>query len=377
MIRVMIVDDSPLVRKIAGDILAGEPDIEVVATAATAEFALNKLDREAPDVVTMDIEMPGIGGVEAIRRIMARKPTPVIVLSSHALRGADFTLQALEAGAVDFVLKPTASLSGGLNQVARELKEKVRNAAQMPSFRRVPVPPTSDGARTGSKAGQFTFSSSPASDSDERLSGRSLNRRQGSGLIDLVAIGTSTGGPVALKTVLEGLPGDFPVPIVVVQHMPPVFTKAFADRLNACSELSVKEAEEGDPLLPGTALIAPGDYHITVVRAFPQPRITLSQSDPVSGHRPSVDVLMHSVASEYGSSAVGVIMTGMGKDGAAGIKELHNKGALIIAQDKESSVIFGMNREVIVNGDADAIAPVDRIAQTLQELVRRHERVER
>jgi two-component system chemotaxis response regulator CheB len=157
--------------------------------------------------------------------------------------------------------------------------------------------------------------------------------------------------------------------------MPPVFTKAFADRLNACSALSVKEAEDGDPLLRGTALIAPGDYHLSVVRAFPQPHIMLSRTEPVSGHRPSVDVLMQSVAREYGSSAVGVIMTGMGKDGAEGIGKLHRTGAVIIAQDKESSVIFGMNREVILNGDADAIASVDRIAETLRKLVVAHERI--
>lgn len=368
MIRVMVVDDSPLVRKIAGDILTGEPDIEVVATAATAEFALKKLEREAPDVVTMDIEMPGIGGVEAIRRIMAARPTPVIVLSSHARRGADYTLQALEAGAIDFVLKPTASLSGGLNQVARELKEKVRNAAHTP-VRAITAAPGTEARDNGSVPRVVT------SASEQRLSGRSTTNRKGAGLIDLVAIGTSTGGPVALKTVLEGIPGDYSVPIVVVQHMPPVFTKAFADRLNSCSELKVKEAEEGDLLLPGSALIAPGDFHIQVVREFPQSYVTLSQSDPVSGHRPSVDVLMRSVASEYGANAIGVIMTGMGKDGAQGIKELHRKGGLIVAQDKDSSVIFGMNREVILNGDADAIASVDQIAETLQRLVRVHERI--
>ncbi len=369
MIRVMVVDDSPLVRKIAGDILTGEPDIEVVATAATAEFALKKLDRESPDVVTMDIEMPGIGGVEAIRRIMAERPTPVIVLSSHARRGADYTLQALEAGAIDFVLKPTASLSGGLNQVARELKEKVRHAAQTPV--RKPTTESSPEAGGGATAPKEATSSA----SERRVSGRPMTNRKGAGLIDLVAIGTSTGGPVALKTVLEGLPGDYPIPIVVVQHMPPVFTKAFADRLDSCSELTVKEAEEGDPLLPGSALIAPGDFHIQVVRAFPQPYVRLTQGEAVSGHRPSVDVLMRSVAREYGANAIGVIMTGMGKDGADGIKELHRKGGLVVAQDKDSSVIFGMNREVILNGDADAIASVDQIAETLQRLVRVHERI--
>lgn len=363
MIRVMIVDDSPLVRKIAGDILTAEPDIEVVATAATAEFALNKLERDRPDVVTMDIEMPGIGGLEAIRRIMVRRPTPVLVLSSHARKGADYTLQALEAGAIDFVLKPTSSLSGGLNQVARELKEKVRQAAQTPiSMKQYSTPGETDsvdGTSTHRRPAQADVSVKTAPP---------ISRPAGAGRIDIVAIGTSTGGPVALKTVLEGIPADFPLPVVVVQHMPPIFTKAFADRLDACSSLSVKEAEDGDPLLPGTALIAPGDYHMTVVRSFPQPHVSLSQSRQVSGHRPSVDVLMHSVAREYGSSAVGVIMTGMGKDGADGIRELHRRGGFIVAQDKDSSVIFGMNREVILNGDADAITPVHQMAEILRRL---------
>lgn len=348
MIRVMVVDDSPLVRKIAGDILSSEPDIEVVATAATAEFALKKIKREMPDVITMDIEMPGIGGVEAIRQIMGCRPTPVIVLSSHAARGAQQTLAALEAGAIDFVLKPTASLSGGLDKVAIELREKVRSAAGTPLAHGFTEHPAPEGL--------------PAAPKLEAMVAAAKS-------VEIVAIGTSTGGPVALKTVLEQIPGDFPVPIVVVQHMPPVFTKAFAERLDSSSALSIKEAEDGDLLLPGNALIAPGDYHMTVVRSFPHPVVRLDHGEPVSGHRPSVDVLMRSVAREYGRVAVGVIMTGMGKDGSEGIKELHSKGGRIIAQDKDTSVIFGMNREVIINGDADIVTPVQRIAEALDKLV--------
>lgn len=349
MIRVMVVDDSPLVRKIATDILSGDSQIEVTATAATAEFALKKLDREVPDVITMDIEMPGIGGVEAIRTIMARRPTPIIVLSSHVRRGADFTLQALEAGALDFVLKPSASLSGGLDHVAQELREKVRSAARTSPLRAgIDHGPVSRNRREGAC----------------RLSG---GRRHTP--IELVAIGTSTGGPVALRRVLEALPSDFPVPIVAVQHMPPVFTRAFAERLDSCAAISVKEASEGDLLLPARVLIAPGDSHVIVSRSASQPRLLLDRRGPVSGHRPSIDVLMHSVALDYGPNAVGVIMTGMGRDGADGIRALHRRGGTILAQDRESSVIFGMNREVIKNGDADAVVPLDRIAEILQEVI--------
>lgn len=355
MIRVMIVDDSPLVRKIAGDIIASDPEMEVVATAANAEFALNKLQRGAPDVITMDIEMPGLGGLEAIRRIMGRRPTPIIVLSSHAQRGADLTLQALEAGAIDFVLKPSASLSGGINAVAEELLEKVRSAAGSTMARSAIVPQAEAPSEVPEE---------PRAAEAEEKSFTSVSR---SGRFELVAIGTSTGGPIALKTVLSGLPANFPIPVVVVQHMPPVFTKAFADRLNAICAIEVKEAEDGDEMLAGRVLIAPGDFHMRVARS--NRVVKLDKRDQVSGHRPSVDVLMHSVAWECGARAVGVIMTGMGKDGAAGISELHRKGGVIIAQDKESSVIFGMNREVIFNGDADMVLPVDRIAGSLMRIV--------
>jgi two-component system, chemotaxis family, protein-glutamate methylesterase/glutaminase len=347
MIRVLVVDDSPLVRKIASDILNAAPGISVVATAANAEFALQKLDREAPDVITMDIEMPGMGGVAAIREIMRRRPTPVIVLSAHARRGAELTLQALEAGAVEFVLKPAASLSGGIDDIATELVAKVRSAAGITFAAPTtpvdapPAPPRVEVAPVKAALGQ--------------------HRSTGSGRFDLVAIGTSTGGPVALKTVLTGLPAEFPLPIVVVQHMPPVFTKAFADRLDGCCALRVKEAEDGDFILPGRVLIAPGDYHMQVSRFGGEPRVLLNQKPTVSGHRPSVDVLMHSVALEYGSRAVGVIMTGMGRDGADGLHAVHARGGYILAQDKESSVIFGMNREVIAAGDADAVLSVEKI----------------
>ena len=353
MIRVMVVDDSPLVRKIATDILSSDPGIEVAATAATAEFALNKLERDRPDVITMDMEMPGMGGLEAIRQIMIRRPTPIIVLSAHARKGAELTLQALEAGAVEFVLKPTTSLSGGLDSVARELIEKVRGANGVAAK---PVQARTEGERLQVEKPRRAA---------RARSGR-IHRKDRGGY-ELVSIGTSTGGPVALKTMLSQLPGDFSLPIVVIQHMPSVFTKAFAERLDSCCALSVKEAEDADSILPGRVLIAPGGYHMTVDRHNALPKVLLNRREPVSGHRPSVDVLMHSVAREYGPQAIGVIMTGMGKDGAAGIRELHQKGGYVIAQDRDSSVIFGMNREVIQNGHADKIARLDGIPDALME----------
>ncbi len=354
MITVMIVDDSPLVRKIAADILEDDPEVTVVATASSAEIALRKLAKFHPDVITMDIEMPGMGGLQAIREIMSKRPTPVIVLSAFAKRGAELTLQALENGAVDFIAKPTISLSGGLNEIARDLVEKIKHASRI-------------------KVEKLEISREQEEKSNLLLLEAKKERRRPAikpgGSRDIVAIGTSTGGPVALKTVLSKLPEDFPTGIVVVQHMPPVFTKAFADRLDSLCSISVREAKNGDEILPGRALIAPGDYHMTVTRFNTSPKVTLHRWEPVSGHRPSVDVLMHSVAREYGHHAIGVIMTGMGKDGAEGVKEMRKKGAHIIAQDKESSVIFGMNAEVVKNGDADEIISVYDIADSLIQQV--------
>jgi len=369
VIRVMVIDDSALVRRIASDILSADPEITVVATAAQAEFALLKLEKEKPDVITLDLEMPGMGGLEAIRRIMATRPTPIVVLSAHARKGAELTLQALDLGAVDFALKPSASLSGGLTAIATELVEKVKDASRI-VFPPPAAPPAAGPAAFGPA---ISGTSAPVAPHTLKAPARPIRPRleyAGETECELVAIGTSTGGPVALKTVLSMLPGSLPVGLVVVQHMPPVFTKAFADRLNDSCEISVKEAENGDAIIPGRVLLAPGNWHMTVSKFGTEPHVALDQSENVNGHRPSVDVLMHSVALEYGSRAVGVIMTGMGRDGAEGLRELHRRGGHVIAQDRESSVIYGMNREVVQNGSADEVVPVDRIADRIVEALR-------
>jgi two-component system chemotaxis response regulator CheB len=359
------------VRRIASDILTADPEITVVATAAQAEFALPKLDKERPDVITLDLEMPGMGGLEAIRRIMSIRPTPIIVLSAHAQKGAELTLQALDLGAVDFVLKPSTSLSGGINSVAQELVEKVKNASRIvfPPPAAPVVPPVAP-APAGSLPSAFSAAAKAAVAHVPPRAPVPRGEFAEGTECELVAIGTSTGGPVALKTVLTMLPGDLPVGIVVVQHMPPVFTKAFAERLDGCCELSVKEAEDGDAIVAGRVLLAPGNWHMTVTKFGTEPRVVLNQNENVNGHRPSVDVLMHSVAMEYGSRAVGVIMTGMGRDGADGLRELHRRGGRVIAQDKDSSVIYGMNREVVQSGCADEVVPVDSIARRIVEALR-------
>jgi two-component system, chemotaxis family, protein-glutamate methylesterase/glutaminase len=397
MIRVMVVDDSPLVRKLVTDILTADPEITVCATAATGELALRKLQKEKPDVITMDIDMPGMGGIVAMAEIMRVRPTAVIVLSALATRGADQTIRALEGGAVDFIAKPTASISGGVQQVARELVEKVKAASRInigrlgrmvaesamlkPVPKGAPANPPGSGAAR-SEAARSGAARSEAAGSGAAGSGPSTSGQDGSAPavqqapgapaagpcppFEIVAIGASTGGPVALKTVLSDLPRDFPVGIVVVQHMPPFFTGAFAARLHALSALEVKEAAQGDEILPGRVLVAPGDRHMTVVRSDGKARVLLRDDEPVNGHRPSVDVLMGSVADEYGCAAVGVIMTGMGKDGARGIARLKSRGGTVIAQDAETSVIFGMNGEVVRSGLADAVVPVTGIAAELR-----------
>jgi two-component system chemotaxis response regulator CheB len=346
--RVLIVDDSPLVRKIAADILESDADIEVIATASNGEIAIRKIQKQHPDVVTMDIEMPGMGGLAAIREIMIDFPTPVIVMSAFATRGAELTMQALELGAVDFISKPSSSLSGGIDDISQELIEKVKNA------RTVAVRKLESAAVVEPAAPERRVKSFRGVSAD----------------YEIVAVGTSTGGPVALRTLLSGLPADFPVGIVIVQHMPPVFTRAFSDRLDSLCEIKVREAADGDLIEPGLALIAPGDFHMTVSRYEGNARVLLHTWNQVSGHRPSVDVLMHSVSREYQSRAVGVIMTGMGKDGAAGLKELRAQGGYVIAQDRKTSVIYGMNREVILAGDAHEVVPLPAIAERVMDRLR-------
>ena len=350
MIRVLVVDDSPLVRRIATDILNKQVGISVVATAPNAEIAVNKIPRFKPDVVTMDIEMPGMGGLAAIKQIMSTEPIPIIVLSAFATRGAEMTMQALEYGALDFIPKPTSSLSGGIDNIEKQLVEKVRHASRIEVTRREHVEPE------------------PVVERRVKAAPPRRNRSSAFEPYEVVAIGTSTGGPVALRRVLQDLPANMNAGIVVVQHMPPVFTKAFAARLDSLCSLEVKEAVDGDAILPGRVLIAPGNYHMVVSESSKHPSVSLHQWEPVSGHRPSVDVLMYSVARRYGSKAIAVIMTGMGKDGAEGIAELKRERGYVIAQDKPSSVIFGMNGEVIKNGDADDVLPLQSIADGIINL---------
>jgi two-component system chemotaxis response regulator CheB len=369
MIRVMVVDDSPLVRKIVTDILDKAPGISVVATAPSGELALRKLERETPDVVTMDMEMPGMGGLTAIREIMSRRPTPIIVLSAFAQHGAEVTVQALEQGAVDFIAKPEGTLSGGVTAIGPQLVEKVRQASTI----RVHALKTE--SREGKDETERTGGTKKVDGKRETGAAHALGGHaysagrgeSGESRYNLIAIGASTGGPIALKKLLTGLPAAMPAAIVVVQHMPPVFTAAFARRLDSICGLQVREAEQGDVIRAGQVGIAPGDYHMTVRRKPDGAEIHLNRNERVMGLRPSVDVLLHSVAEEYGSRGLGIILTGMGKDGASGMATLKSRGGCVLAQDRETSVIYGMNREVIENGHADEVVALQHMADRVVE----------
>lgn len=349
MIRVLVVDDSPLARKVTVETLQQDPGIEVVGTAPNAELALRRVESLRPDVITMDLEMPGLGGLEAIRRIMRDQPTPIIVLSASLRGGADATVRALELGAVSCLAKPGGASSGRVSEIAAELTAAVYEAHQIRPQVLTAGHPFAARAGEGGPTAEV--------------------RGAGSRRFQVVAIGASAGGPAALAEVLQGLPARFPVPVLVAQHMPAGFMAAFARRLDGLCRVRVLEAEEGRALAAGEVLLAPGGRHLTVSRRDER-RVAarLDSSEPVNGHRPSVDVLATSVAVCFGAQALGVIMTGMGRDGAQGFARLRRQGGKVLAQDEASSAIFGMNRAVIENGDADEVLPLGDIAARLVAL---------
>jgi len=342
-IRVIIVDDSAVVRQILSRELAKDSMIEVVATAPDPYVARDLVVQHKPDVLTLDIEMPRMDGLTFLRRLMHYFPLPVVIVSSLTQRGGSLAMEALAAGAVEVVCKPGSSYTVG--DMAIEITEKIKAAAC------VRVQKKDDGAVGKEPKHTEGF---------KRLSlSKTTNK--------VLAIGTSTGGTEALRKVLPAMPGNAPG-IVVVQHMPEHFTKSFAEHLNEECEIDVKEAEDGDTVVPGRALIAPGNYHMLLQRSGAVYCVSVKQGPLVSRHRPSVDVLFKSVAKYAGSNAVGVIMTGMGSDGASGMKEMHDAGALTIAQDESSCVVFGMPKEAIATGGVDYVVPLKGIAAKALEL---------
>ncbi len=348
-IRVVIVDDSALVRSVLKDLVNAEPDLEVVGTAPDPIVAREMIRTLDPDVITLDVEMPRMDGLEFLDRLMRLKPTPVIMVSSLTERGSASTFKALELGAVDFVTKPKQGVAGGLKEYGREITDKIRGAARA-RVRRSPI------------------DAAPARSADAVLP---LLGATVTGTERLIIIGASTGGTEAIKAVLSALPPDCPG-ILVAQHMPEAFTRSFALRLDGLCRITVKEAASGERILPGHAYIAPGHSHLLVKRSGAQYLTELSQGPPVNRHRPSVDVLFRSAANVAGANALGVILTGMGKDGASGLLEMKQAGAYTFAQDEASCVVFGMPREAIALGGVDEVLPVDQIAnRVLTRLGRR------
>ncbi len=339
-VRVLVVDDSALMRKLIPQMLASDESIEVVGTAMDGTFCLKKIDELKPNVVTLDLEMPGMNGIDTLKEIMRRQPVPVIVVSSHSTEGATVTMKALGLGAFDFVTKPKDA-SAHMTETAKELIAKVKAAAEC-------------------KLKPRMLSGLPAK--PEKASASS------SAPTKIVAIGVSTGGPQAMEYLLSQLPGDFPGTILVVQHMPDGFTDMFARRLDEVCPLRVKEAQSGDVLQPGRVLICPGSRHLKAKRLPLGDIAVLSDEPRVNGHRPSADVLFRSVAEEFKSQAVGVIMTGMGDDGAEGLGTIKKEGGTTIAQSEDSCVVYGMPKAAIERGYATRVVGLDVMGATLQAL---------
>ncbi|MBI3646374.1 MAG: chemotaxis response regulator protein-glutamate methylesterase [Acidobacteriales bacterium] len=340
-VRVLIVDDSVVVRKLLCEALAASAEITVAGTASSGAIALAKIPQLNPDVITLDIEMPGLNGIQTLVEIRKLYPKlPVIMFSTLTERGAAITLEALSLGASDYATKPSnsESLASAMEQVRQELVAKIISLAG----RRSPAVPA--------------------------LTVSPLKRKPGGQRIDILAIGTSTGGPNALAAVIPHLPEDFPVPVVIVQHTPPLFTRLLAERLDSRSVLTVREGEAGKTLEPGQVWIARGDYHMTVARKGTEVVLNLDQEPPENSCRPAVDVLFRSVAQAYGANALAVVLTGMGADGTRGAGVIREAGGEVVVQDEATSVVWGMPGNVVAAGQADRICPLGEIGA---EVVRR------
>jgi two-component system chemotaxis response regulator CheB len=340
-IRVLVVDDSALMRKLIPQVLQRDPSIEVVGTAMDGEVGLRKLEELHPHVVTLDLDMPRMDGLEMLRQITRKHRVPVILVSAQTERGASVTLKALALGAFDFVTKPPEAASGRLDQIAAELALKIKVAA-------------------GSGAPKMIITVPPTKQKEQRRTSMPNWPSR------IVAIGISTGGPNALQYLFSQLPPDFPGCILVVQHMPEGFTEMFARRLDECSAIEVKEAQSGDLLLAGRALICPGNRHLKVRRMEHGNVAILVDQPRVNGHRPSANVLFHSVAQEFGSNAIGVLMTGMGDDGAEGLGAIQAAGGMTIAQSPDTCIVDSMPRSAIERGFAGRVVSLSSLSSYLQ-----------
>jgi len=333
-IRVICVDDSALIRRLMTEIINSQPDLEVVATAPDPLVARELIKQHNPDVLTLDVEMPRMDGLDFLEKLMRLRPMPVVMVSSLTQRGSEVTLRALELGAIDFVGKPALGIRDGMLEYAEQIADKIRAAA------RARLRPATPAAAPAVAPLRRPFSSTEK----------------------LIIVGASTGGTEAIRTLLLPMPPDAPA-ILITQHMPAGFTRSFAQRLDQTCRITVAEGTHGERVLPGHAYIAPGDRHMRLGRSGANYIIELDDGPPVNRHRPSVDVLFDSAAAVAGRNAIGVILTGMGKDGAAGMRHMYDAGARTLAQDEASCVVFGMPREAIAAGGVNEIVPLDRMAE--------------
>lgn len=371
-IKVLIIDDSALIRQMLTQICNATEDIEVVGTAADPYIAREKIKKLNPDVLTLDVEMPRMDGLAFLSNLMRLRPMPVVMISALTQKGADITLQALEYGAVDFIAKPQLDISQTFNEYTTEILAKIRMAARVqvrPIFPSAPetkpIPDNKD--KVAKKPSEELSKIPPKYSADVILSSSLVPHKHFKTTDKIIAIGASTGGTEAIKVLLKQMTASSPG-IVISQHIPAAFSYSFAMRMNQLSAMTVAEAEDGKAILPGHVYIAPGNQHLLVERDGARYICRLHEGNPVNRHRPSVDVLFRSMAQNVGPNGIGVILTGMGDDGARGMKEMHDAGALTLAQDEHTSVVWGMPGEAVRHGGVDFILPLHDIAPKLINL---------
>lgn len=364
--RVVVVDDSALVRSMLTEIINRQPDMECIGAAADPLVAREMIRNLNPDVITLDVEMPRMDGIDFLSKLMRLRPMPVVMVSTLTERGAEVTLKALELGAIDFVAKPKIGVADGLRQLSDDITEKIRVASKARIHRLAPAPSAASPAATGSAgtrpAGAPGATATPKPVAATPLLGRLSTEK-------IIFIGASTGGTEATKDVLIGLPADSPA-VVITQHMPPGFTKNYAARLNGLCKISVKEASDGERILPGHAYIAPGGLHLSIERSGANYIARVQDGDPVNRHKPSVEVLFSSAARVVGPNAIGIMLTGMGADGAKAMREMKDAGAYCVAQDEATCVVFGMPREAINAGAVQEVLPLGKISQHVLDHLR-------
>ena len=345
-IKVLVVDDSALIRQLLEQIVRSAPDMVFVGAAKDAYVARDMVNQFSPDVITLDIEMPRMDGLTFLQKLMRARPTPVVMISTLTEKGSEATMKALELGAVDFIPKPRLGITEGMAAYAETILDKIRAAAaSRTALLRRPATPR------------------PKSGSVQQITGIT-------GTEKLIGIGASTGGTEAIKEVLQDLPANMPA-VLITQHMPAGFTRSFAARLNGLSAMTVKEAEHGERILPGHAYLAPGDRHLKLTRSGANYEVCLSDGEPVNRHKPAVDVMFDSLAELAAGNSVGVLLTGMGKDGAIGMLHLKEQGAVTVAQNEQSCLVYGMPRAAVEIGAATEVLPLEDIAAYLVELMRR------